>query len=341
MAQQIDKIYDKMFKRLLTLSSGLVIGLINSLFGTDYPSDSTLTYNDKENVDNQLRRTIADSIITVNGLHSYHMEAQVYKDDNIIFRMFNYGYQFSLKNSISGVDRIVFPEPAIIYLADEEVLPDVYELEIDFGSQGVFRYRVPACNFIAMTLDEIEQKHMILLLPFYIMRLRKAMSRDRSPEMLNKLKKLIFNDIMGIINRQMSAGLLLVNDAMVLRRLLVKLYNHLYADYAECEEGGLNAMIDDELILDIDLVTDEITERVTKEVTEQVTEQVTERVTEQVTKQVTDEITEKFEKELEASRAAIDYQKRVIQAYRLRARNVPDEQIMIETGLSSEEMREL
>lgn len=107
----------------------------------------------------------------------------------------------------------------------------------------------------------------------------------------------------------MSAGLLLVNDAMVFRRLLVKLYNHLYADYAECEEGGLNAMIDDELILDIDLVTDEITE--------------------------------KFEKELDASRAAIDYQRRVIQAYRLRARNVPDEQIMIETGLSEEEMNEL
>ena len=59
-------IYDSMFKKILTLSARAVIGLINGLFGTDYPPDSTITYNWTENHDDNLKRTIADTILTVN-----------------------------------------------------------------------------------------------------------------------------------------------------------------------------------------------------------------------------------------------------------------------------------
>ncbi len=58
-------IYDSMFKKILTLSARAVIGLINGLFGTDYPPDSTITYNWTENHDDNLKRTIADTILTV------------------------------------------------------------------------------------------------------------------------------------------------------------------------------------------------------------------------------------------------------------------------------------
>ena len=46
MAKTIVHIYDKICKRILTLSSKAVINLINGLYGTDYPTDnSTITYN--------------------------------------------------------------------------------------------------------------------------------------------------------------------------------------------------------------------------------------------------------------------------------------------------------
>lgn len=164
MAQKIDKIYDRIFKRMMTLSSQSIIALINGLFQTSYPLDSMLTYNLTENIDTPLSRTIADTIITINNVHSYHMVAQIYKDDNIIFRMFDYGYQHALKTP-SG-NRIDFPEPVIIYLADDKPLPDTYTLEIDFGNQGTFFYSVPVCNFISMTPEEIESKNMVVLLLF-------------------------------------------------------------------------------------------------------------------------------------------------------------------------------
>ena len=43
--KEIHQIYDKAFKRILTLSDKAVINLINGLFDTDYPTNSRITYN--------------------------------------------------------------------------------------------------------------------------------------------------------------------------------------------------------------------------------------------------------------------------------------------------------
>lgn len=95
----IYKIYDKIFKKILTLSSTAIVNLINGLFDTHYSPDSSITYNWTEFEDDTLRRILADTIITINGRDSYHLEAQMTKDESIIFRVFDYGYaHFSTKS---------------------------------------------------------------------------------------------------------------------------------------------------------------------------------------------------------------------------------------------------
>lgn len=44
MAEKITHIYNKLFKKMLTLSSVAVMNLINGLLGTDYPTDRKITY---------------------------------------------------------------------------------------------------------------------------------------------------------------------------------------------------------------------------------------------------------------------------------------------------------
>ena len=92
MDKTIYQIYDKIFKKILTLSATAVVNLINGLFDTNYPTDSTITYNWTEFEDNEIRKILADTIITINGKHSYHMEAQMTDDEDIIFRVFEYGF---------------------------------------------------------------------------------------------------------------------------------------------------------------------------------------------------------------------------------------------------------
>ena len=95
---KIVTIYDKVFKKILTLSSKAIINLINGLFDTDYPLDSIITYNWTEFEDDNLKKILADTIITINGKDSYHLEAQMTKDDEIVFRVLEYGFSHANRN---------------------------------------------------------------------------------------------------------------------------------------------------------------------------------------------------------------------------------------------------
>ena len=144
---EIYQIYDKAFKRILTLTKQTVINLINGLFDKDYPTDSEITYNWTEFEDKELKRTLADSIVTINGTDSYHMEAQMTEDEEIVFRVFEYGYGHAQKNRIQGdaSEELIFPRPCIIYLDEgkKDRVPDEYTLTLCFKGQGTFDYRVP------------------------------------------------------------------------------------------------------------------------------------------------------------------------------------------------------
>ena len=253
----IHHIYDKVFKKILTLSSTAVINLINGLFDTDYPTNSTITYNWTEFEDDHLRKTLADTIITINGCHSYHMEAQTTPDDEIIFRVFDYGYSHAERNRTHVDDGCIltFPEPRIIYLYSEKPVPEVYTLTLDFGSQGIFEYKVSTCNYQAIPIEELNRRKMVILIPFSLLRLRDAIKQERTPDRLLQLKTLIQDGIIGSINKNLTIGNITQSDARRLRSLTQKLYDHLYAHYEEMEE--LNDMTDESLILEYDIIEKE------------------------------------------------------------------------------------
>ena len=106
MTNAIYHIYDKIFKKILTLSTTAVINLINGLFSTDYPTDSTLDYNWTEFENDELKRILADTIITINNRYRYHLEAQMTEDEDIIFRVFEYGYAHADRNRTSDANLI-------------------------------------------------------------------------------------------------------------------------------------------------------------------------------------------------------------------------------------------
>ncbi len=279
-SKRIAQIYDKIFKRILTLSGKSVIGFINGLFGTDYPDDSTIVYNWTEHVDDELHRTVADAIITINEKHAYHIEAQMYEDEAIELRMFDYGYRYALK---AGHERdvLTFPEPRIIYLYEHENIPNVKTLMLDFGEQGRFQYQIPVFKLLEHEPEELSKKNMIILIPFMIMKLRKNIEKERTKENMEALRTLISDDILGVIKENQVAGNLTMADANRLRNLIHKLYNHLYAHYKEFIEGGLNDMMEDDLVLEMDIIEEKMKkemEEALRENTEQVTEQVTARV---------------------------------------------------------------
>ena len=66
------------------------------------------------------------------------------------------------------------------------------------------------------------------------------------------MKKLIQDDIIKSIDRNLELGNITVWDARNLRRYNHKLYEHIYSRYEEMEE--LNEMTDESLMLDVDII---------------------------------------------------------------------------------------
>lgn len=180
----IYQIYDKMFKKILTLSSGAVINLINGLFGTDYPKDSIIEYNWTEFEDHKLKKILADTILTINGGQSYHMEAQMTKDDDIVFRVFEYEFGHAMRTRFreDGQYILQFPEARVIFLSESENISDEYALTLDFGTQGTFEYKVQTVKFQEISAQELNDRKMVILIPFKLLKLRKIMEKERTPD---------------------------------------------------------------------------------------------------------------------------------------------------------------
>lgn len=251
-SDEIYQILNNMFKKIITLSSKAVVNWINGLFGTDYPLDSTITYNWTEFVDGNLRRVLADTIITINGKHSYHLEAQMEKNNSIVFRVFEYGFGHANRNRIQESGRWVmrFPKPMIIYLYYEDEGPDEYSLILEFNEgRDNYKYKVPDIKLLALSSKELSDYKMIILAPFHVLKLLYAIERGFY---WSELPKLILKDIIGAINENLQLGNITLEDSLKLKRYSIGLCNYL-SKYCK-ELRNIENLTDISFMTDIDIL---------------------------------------------------------------------------------------
>ena len=267
----INQIYDKILKRILTLSSCAVVNLINGLFETSFPPESKITYNWTESVDNELGKTISDCILTIHvgdERHRFHIEAEIdtanTNDFSIVLRVFEYGYRDALKHRISGKDKIAlkFPQPKIILLEHNSNSPDEVVLELDFGPGGKIDFTVPTMKFLDYSVDELNAQRMVILLPLYLLKLRKQIAKsagrtdnkDAIRRDARELKDMIDNGIMRAIDESNKAGVIDKYDVYVLTELMSALYKHLYGGMEELKEEDMGSIVDGRLVLKSDIL---------------------------------------------------------------------------------------
>ena len=272
-------IFDRIFKRIITLSSPTVINFINGIFEEDYPLDSELTYNWTESVDDKLKKTIADTIITINRTDSFHIEAQMYKDDNsIMLRMFDYGYNHSKKRPEDIYDddgircgvKLIFPKQIVIYLDSSKHIPDSYIITLVVEGGKEFSYSVPTIKFQDADMSEVIRKHMIILLPFKLLKIRERFKKEyesytengdneRLKNIVQELRDIYERDIIKTIEASFKNEEISRHDMEVLIKLTIRLFDHLYSKYSSLEEVD-SMLYDQSLDLDIDRYMDRIEE---------------------------------------------------------------------------------
>ena len=191
--------------------------------------------------------------LTIGGIHSYHIEAQMYRDEDIVLRIFDYGYKHSLRNAKveDNVCYLTFPKSKIVFLGDDDV-PDHYSIVINFADDTRHEYRVDTFKYCSASIEELNKKKMVILIPFELIKLKKYISskKNMTDEDLNWLKERIFTDIIGCIRDNCRFGNITVGDAKRLEKLLATLYDHLYSNRQDMKE--IKEEMDQSIKLDVD-----------------------------------------------------------------------------------------
>ena len=233
----------------------------------NFPPESKVTYNWTENVDDELGKTISDAILTIHAwgkCFRYHIEAEISavgtNNSTIVLRIFEYGLRDALRHQMSEEGKITlkFPQPIIILLEHNSQSPDEITLTLDFGTSGEIDFVVPTMKFLDFSIEELDKRRMVILLPLYLLKLRKQVEKSKGlrekgdSEALRRDARAVkgmIDMILEAIDENIKAEVINSYDARVLSVLLSKLYEQLYGGLSEFEEEGAESIMNEKLIL--------------------------------------------------------------------------------------------
>ncbi|MDR0562531.1 MAG: hypothetical protein LBG73_07555 [Spirochaetaceae bacterium] len=247
-------IFDLTFKHILyEIGSAAVILFINGLFGRTHPLTAEVSFGKTETVKKRgknLKNLRSDLILTVNiesdtTRFNYAVEVQIKEDKNIGLRIFEYAFEYARETKqISGGDLITLRLPAgcVIYWESAENTPDQMTLRLisEEEPDRYFDYKIRVFKMADQSLEELESKRLLVLLPFCLVKFRKELKRkniapERRRELVAEASELI-SEMETILHRSQSEGILTGEDAIILMEHSIRMHDELYGNYPEFKE---------------------------------------------------------------------------------------------------------
>ena len=233
--------YDDVFRTLLTDCSSLIIPVINEAFGEHYSEDEAVEPEPNEHFlnrqDGEQEERVTDSCFRILK-KTYHVECQSTLDNTMIVRMFEYDTQIALTHHQleDQVLTVRFPESAVMYLRHSSKTADEMRIRI-LTRGGEVSYGIPVMKVQNYSLDEIFEKRLLFLLPFYLFRYEKQFREmDSSEQKLEPLK----NDYERIRQHLIGleeAGQLTSYSKVLIVDMIYKVMENLAVRYPTVQKG--------------------------------------------------------------------------------------------------------
>ena len=206
--------YDDAFRTLLNDGSKLILPVINEVFGGKYTGDETILFAPNEHYlnsgDSEEEKRITDTnfIVIGNTTKRYHFECESSAPGaNILIRIFEYDAQIALDQNSQIIENkiiVSFPNTAILALRSTRNTPDVMRVSIQTPG-GETSYDVPVLKIKSYTIDDIFEKNLLFLIPFYIFTYESRFAEieedeDRLAEMREDYQKIV-DRLENLVNR--------------------------------------------------------------------------------------------------------------------------------------------
>ena len=211
-----DFAYDDAFRTIESECDDLLIPFVNYFHNESYGSSAkVIRWRNEhfiEHSDHSEDKRTTDSAFEIEeygrsrGYH-YECESKGY-DDTLLVRMFEYDAQISL--DLADLEKhclhVDFPYSGILLLRGKG---DFEQVDIELSTPGgTVRYPVMVRRMSELSLSDIFEKHLYLLLPFYIFNLENELNAmDSDPTELRKFADM-YRDIIASLEMAMGKGYL-------------------------------------------------------------------------------------------------------------------------------------
>ncbi|MCD8156225.1 MAG: hypothetical protein LUD53_02005, partial [Clostridiales bacterium] len=167
--------YDDVYRTMANDCRMLLIPLINEVFGESFTGKEQVVFSPNEHFinrpDGEEEKRITDSSFTIIGVKTkkYLFECQSTPDNSMLVRILEYATQAALDENeiVADTLRVEIPNCAVLFLRCTKNTPDEMHLEIA-APKGTLVIDVPVMKAQRYSLEEIFEKKLLFLIPFYI-----------------------------------------------------------------------------------------------------------------------------------------------------------------------------
>ncbi len=233
----------------------MIIPVINEIFDEHYTGEEEIRFFPNEHFLDQQdaadKERITDTNFQIIGriVKKYHLECESsLPDGKITIRLFEYDAQIALDEGEVTEETltVIFPNTAVMYLRAYKKTPDKMKYVI-VTPGGTVQYDVPIMKVQSYSLDEIFEKRLLMLIPFYIFSHEKSFSEYNNNEQKLEELKAEYRIILERLDDLEKQGIIGAFDKRTIIELSSDVINEIARKYENVQKG-IGAMMRGPLI---------------------------------------------------------------------------------------------
>ena len=243
--------YDDAFRTMMNDCVRLLIPVINEVFGKNYSGNEKIIFRPNEHFMNQQdgkeQKRITDSSFSIisedNSEEKFILECQSTDDDTLLIRIFEYITQEALDSGTINKYKltVTIPHAAILFLRSKKSTSNSMNIVINTPG-GSVSFDIPIMKVQSYSLQQIFDKNLLFLLPFYIFNLEKNFPLyEASEEALENLKK-VYVDFMDRLEKEVTEGHISAYYRRTILDMSKKVLENIAAKYKNVQKGVSDIM---------------------------------------------------------------------------------------------------
>ena len=238
-------IYDGAFRTILNDCRNMILPVINEIFDEEYIGDEKIEFFPNEHFLDQQdmadKERITDTNFKVIGkeIKKYHLECESsLPDGKMTIRLFEYDAQIALDEGEDTQETltVAFPNTAVLYLRAYRKTPDKMRYVI-VTPGGTVQYDIPVMKVQTYSLNDIFEKRLLLLIPFYIFSHEKDFAEYNSNEQKLSELKSEYQDILERLDEMEQQEVIGAFDKRTIIELSSDVIKEIAQKYENVQKG--------------------------------------------------------------------------------------------------------